>query len=52
MKIKVYNNIQDLSGTGEEWLVNYRNDVIAVFIDGQLRCQVLYLNDKERTKVA
>jgi hypothetical protein len=52
MQIKVYNNIQDLKGIGEEWLVDLVGDVIAVFIDGNLKCQVLYGDFGDKTKAA
>ena len=52
MIIKIYVNIKDLTGQGEEWLVDSKGNVIAVFLDADLRCQVLYIGDKEKTKVA
>lgn len=52
MQIKIYSNIQDMSGKGEEWLVDAHENVIAVFIDGNLKCQILYLNNSDKTKVA
>lgn len=35
--IKVYVNIQEMTGIGEEWLVDADNDVIAVFYDGNFQ---------------
>lgn len=52
MQIRIYSNIQDLTGIGEEWLVDSDGNVLAIFIQGQLKCQVLYINDKEKTKAA
>lgn len=50
-QIKIYSNIQDLTGIGEEWLINpLTQDVIAVFIDGDLRCKVLSLDFKLKSK--
>lgn len=38
MRIRISNNIQDLEGIGEEWLISqFNQDVIAVFIDGNFR---------------
>lgn len=37
MTIKVYTNIQECTGLGEEWLLTKDGDVIAVFIDGNFR---------------
>lgn len=49
--IKIYNDVSLMSGQGEEWLLDSQDQVIAVFIDGNFRCQVLRLtNDKEVTK--
>ena len=51
MTIKIYSNVQDLTGIGEEWLLNpLTQDVIAVFIDGDLRCKVLSLDFKLKSK--
>lgn len=36
MGITVYNNIQDMTGQGEEWLV-IDDEVVAVFYNGNLR---------------
>lgn len=52
MEIRIYTNIVDLKGIGEEWLVDSLGNVRACFIDGDLKCQVLYIDDKEKTKVA
>ena len=51
-QIKVYTDIQAMTGSGEEWLVDAKENVRAVFINGDLKCQVLYLNNNEKTKVA
>lgn len=42
-----YYNIQDLRGIGEEWLLKNDGDIIAVFIDGALRCNSFYVSDNE-----
>ena len=50
MKIKVSNNIKDLTGSGEEWLLDESNDVIAVFIDGNMTCKIIPIGNTEITK--
>ena len=53
MLVKVYNNIQEMSGIGEEWLLDANGDVRAVFIDGNLRCEIYSIVDRnEITKAA
>ena len=53
MLVKVYNDIQEMTGIGEEWLLDAKGDVTAVFIDGNLRCQVFAItNGQEKTKIA
>ena len=45
MKIKIYNNIQDLTGIGEEWLADpLTGEIRAVFIDGDFQCAILRPN--------
>ena len=50
MHIKVYNDIKDLTGKGEEWLLNADGNPHAVFIDGNLRCQLYAIGNREITK--
>ena len=52
MQIKIYINVSDMTGSGEEWLVDSYGNARAVFLDGNLQCQILYIGDKEKTKVA
>jgi hypothetical protein len=52
MLIKMYTDVSHMTGTGEEWLLDSDGNVRAVFIDGQLRCEVFAIGDYERTKVA
>lgn len=42
MSVKIYDSVTQMTGHGEEWLV-HGEDVLAVFIDGNLRCQVFRL---------
>ena len=52
-QIRIYDNIQAMSAQGEEWLVDKDGRVLAVFIDGSLRCEIGYINtDNVDTKVA
>lgn len=59
MQIKVYTDIKQMQGQGEEWLVDSIDaegnfDIVrAVFIDGHQRCNVLYLpqGNNDITKV-
>ena len=55
MTIKIYSNIQELAGIGEEWLLHpITKNVQAVFIDGELRCKIppnFNLNESEVTKI-
>lgn len=47
-----YRQIQELSGVGEEWLVDRELNLVAVFFDGNLkqdRC--LSVSDDEKTEV-
>lgn len=37
MRIHISDNLRDLTGSGEEWLVDATGEVIAVLIDGNLR---------------
>ena len=39
MTIRVYEDLQDMTGVGEEWLVDCIGNTRAVFIDGNLRCE-------------
>ena len=39
MTIRVYENLQDLTSIGEEWLTDGAGNTRAVFIDGNLRCE-------------
>ena len=51
MTIRVYENLQDLTGIGEEWLVDSTGNTITVFIDGNLRCgEYSVLNVEDVTK--
>jgi hypothetical protein len=43
MTIKVYDQLSLMIGIGEEWLTDLDGNVRAVFIDGNLRCQVYQL---------
>ena len=52
MQIKVYKNVYEMTGIGEEWFTDAHGEVIAVFIDGNFRCSVSYIGDNEVTKVA
>jgi len=52
MQIKIYSDIKDLTGKGEEWLTDFFGNVIATFQDGNIQCQIFYLSDKEKTKAA
>ena len=52
MQIITYLKLSDMTGQGEEWLVEENGEVRAVFIDGNLKCTVLYLgNNHEVTKI-
>jgi hypothetical protein len=54
MTIKMYTNIQDLTGIGEEWLINpVTLGAVGVFIDGNLRCEVSlgFQSNCDQTKV-
>ena len=35
--IRTYTNIQELTGTGEEWLVTSDQQVIAIFVEGKFK---------------
>lgn len=52
MTIKVYTNIQDMTGIGEEWLVDDKENVRAVFYEGNMVCQVvrIYPKSDEKTR--
>jgi hypothetical protein len=51
-QIKVYTDIQSMTGQGEEWLIDSLGEVRAVFIDGTIRCQLLSMHEwQEVTKV-
>ena len=53
MQIRLYENVSDMLGIGEEWLVKANGDVVAVFIDGNMRSHYMIVgNGKEITKVA
>lgn len=52
MEIKIYTQLRDMSGKGEEWLMDQFGNVRAVFIDGNLRCEVGYIGNSEKTKIA
>lgn len=49
--IQVYSNILDMKGIGEEWLLDANGNVIAVMIDGNLRCTIIHLFKGEVTKI-
>lgn len=49
--ITVFHELKGLTGHGEEWYINKAGD-IAVFINGQLKCQVIQIKgNSEKTKV-
>ncbi len=52
MEIKIYTTFLDMTGKGEEWLVDSYGNARAVFIDGNLQCQILYIGNEEKTKAA
>lgn len=45
----VYSSVSDMKGVGEEWLAPNGN-IIAIFIDGNRKCVVLYPYFDEATK--
>jgi len=49
MLIKVYQNIQEMSGIGEEWLLDSEGDPIAVFFNGNLKNRLAGLSNKNKT---
>ena len=52
MTIRVYEDLQDMTGVGEEWLVDCIGNTRAVFIDGNLRCEeCVTVNGNEVTKI-
>lgn len=52
MKIKCYTSIRDLTGYGEEWLLDpVTEQVVAVFLDGCLRTEVAFAYSNEDTKI-
>lgn len=52
MQIKIYINVSEMTGIGEEWLVDSDANVRAVFWNGVLRCQILYIGNQDKTKAA
>jgi hypothetical protein len=52
IQIKIYINMSEMTGKGEEWLVDSFGNARAVFMDGNLQCQILYMGDSEKTKAA
>lgn len=52
MTVRVYTNILDMTGFGEEWLVDEKENVRAVFYEGNMVCTVhrIYPKDAEVTK--
>lgn len=52
MQIKVYHNVSEMTGIGEEWLVDKNGNIRAVFIDGNFRCSITYLPNTGKTKIA
>jgi hypothetical protein len=51
MQVKIYSSIQDMTGIGEEWLLNADGNVLAVFIDGDLRCEVFRIAEFQSQEV-
>lgn len=47
--IKVYHNLQLLTGIGEEWYVN-QNDLVMVFVDGNFRRIECHASSSEITR--
>jgi hypothetical protein len=52
LKIRVYVDIQDMTGIGEEILVDAVSNVRAVFIDGNLKAGSVYPPNMDETKAA
>ena len=46
MTIKVYTNVQGMTGIGEEWLVDGKENVLAVFYEGNMVCKVVRIYPK------
>lgn len=49
-KIKTYTRVSDMTGQGEEWLVDDKGYPRVIFIDGNMQCQVFAIGDREVTK--
>jgi len=50
MIIKTSNNIQDLTGIGEEWLMDSEGFILFMFYNGNIMTGNAYQGDNERTK--
>jgi len=50
MQVKVYESILDMSGIGEEWLLDLHGNVLAKFFDGNLSVSIVVNNSREVTK--
>lgn len=45
MKISIHKNLKSMTGVGEEWLVDDKDNVRVVFIDGNMSCQIFAFNN-------
>lgn len=50
MVVHVYNDIQLMTGTGEEWLVSADAWVIAIFVNGRLKSSLPLADVRDVTK--
>lgn len=49
MTVHIYDDIQKMTGIGEEWLIRSDGTVIVVFIDGNLRQDGIIGGNREVT---
>jgi hypothetical protein len=51
--MKTYESVSEMKGIGEEWLVDSQGNLVAVYLEGKLKCEVYYLDDyRELLKTA
>lgn len=48
-QIKLCSNVSEMTGIGEEWLLNASGNPHAIFINGNLQCQVFAIGAKKET---
>lgn len=51
MTIKAYNSVIEMTGTGEEWLINASGEVLLVLVDGNIKTEFQSVGNTEITKV-